>query len=406
MRQDIENLRTVQEHFQSPPRVKETATTAGADATDVKATAVPAAAAATPPPPPPNTTTAPSTTTTTPGAPVVMSETEHEMREEIERLKRERKKLMDTGNELRSALLKAQVKESEETQEYLEHLRDENVGTVYQWIRGRPEAASGRDRSRSRSRSVGRDDYFNHLRDPPTRPRPERFFQMMDDDHDTWNDEQEDHQQQHQEDVRRGSDSRYDETAVEDLSMEDAYGSAPSSYAALDMRRPPSAAAAVTVTAAPRRLPIDTNKPQTAIRRRLEDPMAVVGNAVPASRAAPRSGIYPATRPLSAGPNRSESSTQGTRHPTNAFVVHKVPPGGYVTTTHEPRSTTLGRSTTTTSTAANRSATTRSTPGQEQALERLRKKQQTAEERIEEEIRLAKSKVVNYAALKSRDENA
>lgn len=70
-----------------------------------------------------------------------------EKMQEINRLKMEKKKLMDTGNELRSVLLKMQHQDVIETHNALERVREENVDSVYHWIRGAATA----------------DEYFSHL---------------------------------------------------------------------------------------------------------------------------------------------------------------------------------------------------------------------------------------------------
>lgn len=335
MRQDIESLRTMQEQqiTSSPQRITSTAATSSALNTD-------------------------TAQNTTPES--VYTGMEQEMREEIERLRRERKKLMDTGNELRSALLKAQVKDAEETHEYLENIREENVGTVYQWIRGQDEPR-GRQ-NRSRSRSAGRDDYFSHLRDPR---RAVHGQQVLMEEEDISSLEEKESFRDVEGDVFPATNAADDsaQDVIEDGIVEEkrAFG----------------------------------NKPITALRRRQENPMAVIGNAI-SSRVTQRGGIYPATRPLSsAGPPRPHTADSA------KFVVHKAPSGGY---TDETPST-ISRN----NSSLPRTNSNRATAGQMQALEKLKQNQlklkQNAEMKAEEEIRQIRSKVVNYADLKSREGN-
>jgi hypothetical protein len=262
-----------------------------------------------------------------------------EKQEEIERLKNERKKLMDTGNELRSALFKVQAKELEDTQETLEKLRDENLGTVYHWIR------DGVADHRSTSQSKIRNDYFSHLRDPVNNYEPP---------------------------YRKDRD---DVSSLEDIGYP-------------DVRQKPGAPMEdeISYDASESATPMD--KPATAIRRRNEVAISVIGNAI-TSRSVPKSSYYPATRHLSSDEER------------RGFIVHKVPPGG-----HLEDSSGATKQSNRMSSFPPRSNSHRTTPGQTSALERLKQnqnKQKLSAMKVEEDIRLAKSRVVNYAELKNKE---
>lgn len=359
MRQDIESLRTMQEQqlAQSPTRIASNVKGVNDKADDESSNKVS-------------------------GSPQQVDELLREKEVEIERLRKERKKLMDTGNELRSALLKAQARDLEETHESLENIREENLGTVYQWIRNQDGDFAPQDRSRSRSRR--RDDYFSHLRDDNTRPQ-QRYKQEL--VHPYY-----DHASADDEVSSLDGNKNYAERK-----MNNNFFSGAGDEFVYDTQD--------TDTGSHSR-GTNNNKPVTAIRRRQEDPMAVIGNAVPA-RGAPRSGIYPATRTLSAPTeaNRAGISMMDTAANRQTFVVHKVTPGGYLENSSQANKTSGGVR------SANippRSNSNRTTPGQTQALERLKQnqvKQRQSDLKAEEDLRIAKSRVTNYADLKNREDS-
>lgn len=55
-------------------------------------------------------------------------------KEEIQRLRSERKKLMENGNEMRSALMKLKQQQLFETRDAIEDMREQNVNTIYHWM--------------------------------------------------------------------------------------------------------------------------------------------------------------------------------------------------------------------------------------------------------------------------------
>lgn len=298
----------------------------------------------------------------------------------IARLKLERKKLMDTGNELRSALLKAQHQNVVETQQSLEQLREENLGAVFQWIQGE------NDRGRGRSRSGG-PDYFSHLRGtsrehssagnvriPSTKPQ---------------------HLSGYESKRRLESDEEYDEGGdnqdENDHYQDSGYEEAPSP------RRPVSSRQ-------------KNHSHEAPFRTRQEDDIAVVGNAVSSSKGNQRRNVPQSATVASDNDYSSSASSRPAGQ--QQFVVRQAPfssrnassgsrDAGYVDG-HGKRKGVPNPPVP----VAN---TNRTTLSQAQALQKLKlnqqRQKQRQEEQQEEAIAQAKSRVPNYAQM-YREENA